>query len=53
MIEDAELTGELVWERASELLGDDERLAAMAAASASLAMPDAAERVAAEVLATH
>ena len=44
VIEDAELSGELVWERASELLGDDERLAEMAAASASLAMPDAAER---------
>jgi UDP-N-acetylglucosamine--N-acetylmuramyl-(pentapeptide) pyrophosphoryl-undecaprenol N-acetylglucosamine transferase len=52
VIEDADLTGELVWERASELLADDERLGAMAAASASLAMPDAAEHVAAEVLAT-
>ena len=50
VIEDADLTGELVWERASELLADDQRLAAMSAASASLAMPDAAERVAAEVL---
>ena len=52
VIDDAELTGELVWERASALLGDEERLAEMSAASASLAMPDAAERVAGEVLAT-
>ena len=51
VIEDADLTGDAVQERASELLGDPERLAAMGAASASLAMPDAAERVAAEVLA--
>jgi UDP-N-acetylglucosamine--N-acetylmuramyl-(pentapeptide) pyrophosphoryl-undecaprenol N-acetylglucosamine transferase len=50
VIEDAELTGAVVWERASALLADDERLAAMSAASASLARPDAAERVAAEVL---
>jgi UDP-N-acetylglucosamine--N-acetylmuramyl-(pentapeptide) pyrophosphoryl-undecaprenol N-acetylglucosamine transferase len=52
VIEDADLTGELVWDRASALLADAERLATMSAASASLAMPDAAERVAAEVLAT-
>ena len=52
VIDDAELTGELVWDRASALLGDEERLAEMSAASASLAMPDAAERVAGEVLAT-
>jgi UDP-N-acetylglucosamine--N-acetylmuramyl-(pentapeptide) pyrophosphoryl-undecaprenol N-acetylglucosamine transferase len=51
-IEDAELTGEVVWSRARELLADQDRLAAMSAASASLAMPEAAERVAAEVLAT-
>jgi UDP-N-acetylglucosamine--N-acetylmuramyl-(pentapeptide) pyrophosphoryl-undecaprenol N-acetylglucosamine transferase len=50
VIDDAELTGELVWERAGALLADDERLAAMSEASASLAMPDAADRVAAEVL---
>ena len=36
-----------------ELLGDEERLAVMAAASASLAMPDAARRIADEVLAAH
>jgi UDP-N-acetylglucosamine--N-acetylmuramyl-(pentapeptide) pyrophosphoryl-undecaprenol N-acetylglucosamine transferase len=52
VIEDSELTGELVWTRARELLADGERLGAMSAASASLAMPEAAERVAAEVLAT-
>ena len=50
VIEDSELTGELIWDRSRELLADDERLAAMSAASASLAMPDAAERVASEVL---
>jgi UDP-N-acetylglucosamine--N-acetylmuramyl-(pentapeptide) pyrophosphoryl-undecaprenol N-acetylglucosamine transferase len=52
VIEDDELTGDLVWERASALLADDERLAEMSAAATSLAVPDAAERVAAEVLAT-
>ena len=51
VVEDAELSGELVRRQAGELLGDSERLAAMAAASASLAQPDAADRVAAEVLA--
>jgi UDP-N-acetylglucosamine--N-acetylmuramyl-(pentapeptide) pyrophosphoryl-undecaprenol N-acetylglucosamine transferase len=51
VIEDAELSGEVVWQRASTLLGDPARLAAMGEASASLAMPDAAGRVAAEVLA--
>ena len=50
-IEDSELDGDLVWTRARELLADGERLAAMSAASASLAMPDAAERVAGQVLA--
>ena len=50
VIEDAELSGDLVWERASALLADEERLTAMSAASASLAKPDAADRVAAEVL---
>lgn len=50
-IEDSELTGELVRELVSELLGDPERLAEMAAAARSLARPDAAQRVAAEILA--
>ncbi len=51
VIEDADLTGELIWSRARELLADEDRLVAMGAASGSLAMPDAAERVATEVLA--
>ena len=50
VIEDADLTGEAVWERVNALLADGERLRGMGAASASLAMPDAAQRVAAEVL---
>lgn len=50
-IEDAALTGELVRERVSELLADGARLAAMAEAARSLARPDAAQRVAAEILA--
>ena len=51
VVEDSELDGERVRELAGELIGNDERLARMAEASAGLAMPDAAERVAAEVLA--
>jgi UDP-N-acetylglucosamine--N-acetylmuramyl-(pentapeptide) pyrophosphoryl-undecaprenol N-acetylglucosamine transferase len=51
VVEDEELTGELVRRLSGELLGDSARLAAMATASASLARPDAAELVAAEVLA--
>lgn len=50
-IEDADLTGELVRARVGELLGDPQRLAAMGAAARTLARPDAAERVAAELLA--
>jgi UDP-N-acetylglucosamine--N-acetylmuramyl-(pentapeptide) pyrophosphoryl-undecaprenol N-acetylglucosamine transferase len=50
VIDDAELTGELVWERASALLADPARLAEMGSASSSLAMPDAAHEVAAEIL---
>ena len=50
VIEDDALSGDLVWERAGELLSDPARLAEMSEASASLAMPDAAERVASEVL---
>jgi len=48
---DAELSAELLGERVGALFGDAERLGAMAAASAALALPDAAKRIAAEVLA--
>jgi len=51
-IGDAELSGELVAERVGALLGDADRLGAMARASAALAKPDAARRIADEVLAT-
>jgi UDP-N-acetylglucosamine--N-acetylmuramyl-(pentapeptide) pyrophosphoryl-undecaprenol N-acetylglucosamine transferase len=49
-VDDADLTGDVLWERASALLADDDRLAAMSAASKSLAMPNAAEDVATEVM---
>ncbi len=51
VVEDHELAAEGLGELAAELLGDPARLAAMSAASASLAMPDAAGRIADEVLA--
>ena len=51
VVEDSELDSERVRELATELISDGERLSAMSEASAALAMPDAAERVAAEVLA--
>ena len=51
VVEDSELDGERVRELVSELIFDDAKLRRMGAASASLAMPGAAERVAAEVLA--
>lgn len=51
VIDDGELTGDVMLRTARELLADPARLDAMAAASGSLAMPDAAERVADEVLA--
>jgi UDP-N-acetylglucosamine--N-acetylmuramyl-(pentapeptide) pyrophosphoryl-undecaprenol N-acetylglucosamine transferase len=51
VIDDAELTPPKLLEVASALLHDSERLARMAAASRSLARPDAADRVAAEILA--
>jgi UDP-N-acetylglucosamine--N-acetylmuramyl-(pentapeptide) pyrophosphoryl-undecaprenol N-acetylglucosamine transferase len=51
VVEDSELSGEVVRGLGAELLGDQARLARMAAASASLARPDAADRVATEVLA--
>jgi UDP-N-acetylglucosamine--N-acetylmuramyl-(pentapeptide) pyrophosphoryl-undecaprenol N-acetylglucosamine transferase len=51
MVDDSELNGEVVRRLAGELLADAARLKRMAVASASLARPDAADRVAAEVLA--
>jgi UDP-N-acetylglucosamine--N-acetylmuramyl-(pentapeptide) pyrophosphoryl-undecaprenol N-acetylglucosamine transferase len=51
LIEDSALGAGLLAERVAKLLGDEERLAAMSAASAALARPDAAQRVADEVLA--
>jgi len=50
LVEDSELDGPRVRELATELLDDEDRLREMSAASAALAMPDAAERVAAEIL---
>jgi UDP-N-acetylglucosamine--N-acetylmuramyl-(pentapeptide) pyrophosphoryl-undecaprenol N-acetylglucosamine transferase len=50
-IRDEELSAERLREEAGRLLGDEGRLAAMASASASLARPDAARRIAGEVLA--
>jgi len=50
-IGDAELSAELLGERVGALFGDEERLRAMAAAAAAIARPDAARRIAAEVLA--
>jgi len=47
---DAELTPDLLQERVGELLADPKRLARMSDASRKLAMPDAASRIAAEVL---
>jgi UDP-N-acetylglucosamine--N-acetylmuramyl-(pentapeptide) pyrophosphoryl-undecaprenol N-acetylglucosamine transferase len=52
VLEDSELDAERLRSLCDELLGDEARLESMASASASLARPDAAERVAAEVLAT-
>jgi UDP-N-acetylglucosamine--N-acetylmuramyl-(pentapeptide) pyrophosphoryl-undecaprenol N-acetylglucosamine transferase len=49
-IPDAELTAARLAEEVAALLGDRERLAAMAAASAALARPDAAREVAGELL---
>jgi len=50
VIEDAALSPQLLSERVSALLGDADRLAAMSTASAALARPDAARRIADEVL---
>jgi UDP-N-acetylglucosamine--N-acetylmuramyl-(pentapeptide) pyrophosphoryl-undecaprenol N-acetylglucosamine transferase len=51
MVDDSELSGEVVRTLAGELLADEARLERMAVACASLARRDAADRVAAEVLA--
>jgi UDP-N-acetylglucosamine--N-acetylmuramyl-(pentapeptide) pyrophosphoryl-undecaprenol N-acetylglucosamine transferase len=51
VVEDSDLGAERLASLAGELLGDPERLERMARASAGLARPDAAERIAAEVLA--
>ena len=51
MIRDEELSAERLAAEVGGLLGDEARLAAMAAASAALAKPDAARRIADEVLA--
>jgi UDP-N-acetylglucosamine--N-acetylmuramyl-(pentapeptide) pyrophosphoryl-undecaprenol N-acetylglucosamine transferase len=53
VIDDTELTGRRVRAEAAALLDDRERLAAMAEASKSLARPDAARRIADEVLAAR
>lgn len=46
MLRDEQLSGERLRSLVDELLGDRERLAAMRAAALSLAMPDASERIA-------
>jgi UDP-N-acetylglucosamine--N-acetylmuramyl-(pentapeptide) pyrophosphoryl-undecaprenol N-acetylglucosamine transferase len=51
VVPDAELTAERLAREVASLLGDRPRLAAMAAASAALARPDAAREIAAELLA--
>jgi UDP-N-acetylglucosamine--N-acetylmuramyl-(pentapeptide) pyrophosphoryl-undecaprenol N-acetylglucosamine transferase len=50
IVADSELSAALLAERVPILLGDEERLAAMARNSAALAQPDAASRIADEVL---
>jgi UDP-N-acetylglucosamine--N-acetylmuramyl-(pentapeptide) pyrophosphoryl-undecaprenol N-acetylglucosamine transferase len=51
VLPDEELTPERLRSEVGELLGAPERLREMAAASRSIALPDAAERIAAEILA--
>ena len=51
VVRDAELTPERLREEVDAIALDPERLAAMSAASAALARPDAARDIAAEVLA--
>ncbi len=50
VITDAELTPERLVAEVKSVLGDDARLGTMAEAARKLAMPDAAQRIAAEVL---
>lgn len=50
VVADHDLTADVLREQVSALLGDPERLRAMAATSAGLARPDAAQAIAAEVL---
>ncbi len=50
-ISDAELSPERLSDEVGDLFSDGERLSVMATASASLAMPDAARRIADEILA--
>ncbi len=52
IVEDAALAATSIAELCRELLGDTKRLQTMSAASLSLARPDAAARIAAEILAT-
>jgi len=49
LVDDAELSGELLGRLVADLLGDRGRLAAMAAASAALGRPDATRRVVDEI----
>ena len=51
VVPDAELTPARLASEVAQLLADRERLAAMGRASASLARPEAAQRIAEEVLA--
>jgi UDP-N-acetylglucosamine--N-acetylmuramyl-(pentapeptide) pyrophosphoryl-undecaprenol N-acetylglucosamine transferase len=51
VLEDAELSPDRIAGTASELLADPDRLAAMSRAASSIARPDAARRVAGEILA--
>jgi len=51
VVEDADLDPQRLSALAADLLGDDARLEQMSAASAALARPDAADRIAKEILA--
>jgi len=49
LVDDAELSGDLLFGLVADLLGDPRRLAAMAAASAALGRSDATARVVDEI----